>query len=239
MFAGVGKFEALYGVDVGAALRARLPGPPGSVTFLNDAEAFLWGEWMFGAAAGNDPCVAITLGTGIGSAFLADGEVRQSGAGVPVEGRVDLLRVAGRPLEDVVSTRAIERAYQLRTGVAPRGIVHIASEARGGEPAAAEVLRTAFEQLGVVLRPWLQDFGPKALVVGGSMTGSWDLIGPALLEGIRAGDGTSFAQLQVSVATRPEEAALLGAAAFTQRTRGAADAPKPPRRRGRQKASAT
>jgi glucokinase len=239
MFAGVGKFEALYGVDVGAALRAGLPGPPGSLTFLNDAEAFLWGEWLFGAAAGNDPCVAITLGTGIGSAFLADGEIRQGGAGVPVEGRLDLLRLAGQPLEDVVSARAIESAYQLRTGIAAPGIVHIASQARGGDQVAAEVLRTAFEQLGAVLRPWLQDFGAKVLVVGGSMTGSWDLIGPALLEGIRAGDGTSFAALQVSVATRPEEAALLGAAAFAQRTRGAADVPKPVPRRGPQKASAT
>ena len=157
MFEGVGKFEALYGVDVGAALMASLPGPPGSVTFLNDAEAFLWGEWLFGAAAGNDPCVAITLGTGIGSAFLADGAVRQSGTGVPLEGRVDLLRVAGQPLEDVVSARAIERAYRLRTGLAPRDIAHIAYEARGGGEVAATVLRSAFDQLGAVLRPWLQD----------------------------------------------------------------------------------
>ena len=62
------------------------------------------------------------------------------------------------------------------------------------------------------------------------MTGSWDLIGPALLDGMRGGDRTAFAELQVSVAARPEEAALLGAAAFTQRTGDAVDAakPKPP-----------
>jgi glucokinase len=218
MFEGVGKFEALYGTDVGAALMAGLPGPPSSVTFLNDAEAFLWGEWLFGAVAGNDPCVAITLGTGIGSAFLADGEIRRFGTGVPVEGRVDLLRIAGQPLEDVVSARAIERAYRVRTGVAPRDIAHIASEARCGDEVATAVLHSAFEQLGVVLRPWVQDFRAKALVVGGSMTGSWDLIGPAVLDGMRRGDVSSFAGLQVSVAARPEEAALLGAAAFTKRT---------------------
>ena len=136
----------------------------------------------------------------------------------PHEGRVDLLRVAGQPLEDVVSARAIERAYRGRTGVAPRDIAHIASEARSGGEVAAAVLRSAFEQLGAVLRPWLQDFGAKALVVGGSMTGSWDLIGPALLDGMRGGDVTSFVGLRVSVAARPEEAALLGAAAFAKRT---------------------
>ncbi|HUC14578.1 MAG TPA: ROK family protein, partial [Acidimicrobiales bacterium] len=131
-FEGVGKFEALYGVDVGAALMVGLPGPPGSVTFLNDAEAFLWGEWLFGAEVGDEPLVAITLGTGIGSAFLADGEIRRSGTGVPREGRVDLLLVAGRPLEDVVSARAIERDYRRRSGVAPRDIAFIAHEARSG-----------------------------------------------------------------------------------------------------------
>lgn len=233
MFEGVGKFEALHGVDVGAALMAGLPGPPGSVTFLNDAEAFLLGEWRFGAVVGNDPCTAITLGTGIGSAFLADGEIRQRGTGVPIEGRLDLLRVAGQPLEDVVSARAIERDYRRLTGVTPRDIAEIAKEARGGGEVAAAVLRSAFEQLGAVLRPWLQDFRAKALVVGGSMTGSWDLIGPALLDGMRGDDATAFAELQVSVAARPEESALLGAAAFTQRSSDAVDAVKLNPARGR------
>jgi glucokinase len=135
--------------------------------------------------------------------------------------------VAGEPLEDVVSARAIERDYLRRTGVAPRDIACIANEARLGGEVAAAVLRSAFEQLGAVLRPWLQDFKAKTLVVGGSMTGSWDLIGPALLDGMRGRDRTALAELQVSVAARPEEAALLGAAAFTQRTGDDVDAPKP------------
>jgi glucokinase len=227
LFAGVGKFEALYGADVRAALTEGLPGPPGSLTFLNDADAFGWGEWLFGAATGYDRCVAITLGTGIGSAFLADGEVRQSGAGVPPEGRVDLLRFSGQPLEEVVSARAIERAYRQRTGIAPRGTVHVARQARTGDQAAVEVLSTAFERLGTVLRPWLEDFGARVLVVGGSMTGSWDLIGPALLRGIEAGRAAAYADLHVSVAAHPEDAALLGTAAYTQRTMDEADRPPP------------
>ncbi len=120
LFADVGKFESLYGVDVRGALSNGLPGPPGPIIFLNDADAFLWGEWLFGAAAGHERCVAITLGTGVGSAFIADGELRHDGPGVPPEGRADLLQIAGLPLEDVVSARAIERSYRERTGVVPR-----------------------------------------------------------------------------------------------------------------------
>ena len=220
LFADVGKFEGLYGVDIGEALGAGLPGPPGPIVFLNDADAFLWGEWLFGAAVGHDRCVAVTLGTGIGSAFIADGQIQHSGPGVPPEGRVDLLRISGLPLEEVVSARAIERAYQQRTGVMPAGTEYVASQARSGDEAAAVVLRTSFEQLGTALRPWLEDFGATTLVVGGSMTGSWDLIGPALLRGLQPAGAGSLQGLTASVAARPEHAALVGAAAYAERSEG-------------------
>jgi glucokinase len=225
LFANVGKFEALCGVDIRDALAAGLPGPPGSVTFLNDADAFLWGEWQFGAAAGHDRCVGLTLGTGIGSAFIADGELRHGGTGVPPEGRVDLLRIGGLALEDVVSARAIEKAYRERTGMVPDSTAYIAGRARTGDRVAAAVLRSSFEQLGGVLRPWLQEFGASVLVIGGSMTGSWDLIGPALLQGLRSGGETVLERLTASVAARPEHAALLGAAAYADRAAPGAGRP--------------
>ena len=152
-------------------------------------DAFGWGEWMFGAATGNDRCVAITLGTGIGSAFLADGEVRQSGAGVPAEGRVDLLRISGQPLEEVVSTRAIERAYQLRTGIAPRGTCTLPDR----RAAANQAARSCFHRVRAP-RHGAASLAARTSVPGcwssaDSMTGSWDLIGPALLEGHRGRRG--------------------------------------------------
>ena len=217
LFADVGKFESLYGVDVRGALSNGLPGPPGPIIFLNDADAFLWGEWLFGAAAGHERCVAITLGTGVGSAFIADGELRHEGPGVPPEGRADLLQIAGLPLEDVVSARAIERSYRERTGVVPENTAFVAARARDGDRAAAAVLHLSFVQLGQVLRPWLEEFGASVLVIGGSMTGSWDLIGPALWEGLQSDGATSLKGLTASVAARPEHAALLGAAAYAQR----------------------
>lgn len=216
LFAGVGKFGALFGADVGKALMAGLPGPPGCVAFLNDAEAFAWGERLFGAAAGCERCAFLTLGTGVGSAFLAGEAIQRSGPGVPPEGRVDLLRIGGRPLEEVVSTRAIERGYAQRTGTVPQGGAMVAGLARAGDPVAAAVLGSAFRNLGAALRPYLAVFAPQALIVGGAMTGSWDLIGPALEEGLysRAGGApAAFGGLRIAVAANPADAALLGAAA--------------------------
>jgi glucokinase len=219
LFTGVGKFEALCGVDLSGALMAGLPGPPARVTFLNDAEAFAWGEWLFGAAAGRERSVFLTLGTGVGSAFLAGGAVQRSGPGVPPEGRVDLLQIGGRPLEEVVSTRAIERGYTRRTGAAAKGAAEVASLARAGDPVAATVLGSAFRRLGEALRPYLAVFAPHVLVVGGAMTGSWDLIGPAFAEGLNGGAAAApgaLRSLRVSAAAKAADAALLGAAAYAQ-----------------------
>lgn len=202
LFSGVGKFDDLYGADLRAALTEGLAARPGSVSFLNDADAFLLGEWLCGAASGVRRCVGITLGTGVGSAFAVDGEIREDGPGVPPEGRVDLLTVSGRPLEDVVSRRAIRAAY----GPGAPDVAEIAGRARAGEPAAARVLTVAFGALGEVLAPWLAAFRAEVLVVGGSMAGSWDLVGPALRAGINR------AAPEVRRAAAPARSALVGAA---------------------------
>lgn len=219
LFTGVGKFDSLYGMDMRSTLSGGLPAQPGSVAFLNDADAFLLGEWLFGAAAGHDRCIGITLGTGIGSAFLADGTLRTHGSDVPPQARIDLLEIAGRPLEDFVSRRAIRSAYASRTNVthhsgrpATPDVAEIAARARAGDHIARSVLTAAFETLGTVLAPWLAAFRATVLVVGGSMTGSWDLLEPALRAGLtRPQEGTP-ARVDVRTAAQPDHAALLGAA---------------------------
>ncbi|MFF3751725.1 ROK family protein [Streptomyces sp. NPDC002018] len=183
LFAGVGKFEALYGVDVGAALLGGLWQRRGDVVFLNDAQAFLAGEWFAGAARGHVRAVGITLGTGVGSAFLAEGLIREDGPGVPPEGRMDLTEVGGRPLEDTVSRRAILARY----GDPAADVRDIAERAKAGEERACRVLADAMTVLGNALGPRLVDFGATALVVGGSMARSWDLVGSALRGGLASG----------------------------------------------------
>lgn len=181
LFRGVGKFESLYGVEIEASLRERLPGT-GPMRFLNDAEAFLLGEWSAGAARGHGRAAGITLGTGIGSAFLAGGVAVTVGPDVPPEGRADLLTWDGRPLEESVSRRAIIAGYERATGV-HTDVREIAALARSDVPAARDVLDHAFRVLGRALGSWWVRFGASVVVVGGAMAGSWDLIEPALLSG--------------------------------------------------------
>jgi glucokinase len=213
-FEGVAKFGSLYGVDVGRALRAGLP-PGSEVTFLNDAVAFLIGEWAGGAGAGHDRLAGITLGTGIGSAFLADGRIVDAGPDVPPGGEVHRLTIDRRPLEETVSRRAILAAYERSTGDGETNpkpdVVEIADLARRGDTRARAAIEGPLRALGRALAPWLERFGASALVVGGSMAGSWDLVEPALREGLPR-------SIELVRARMPDDAGLLGAGIYATRS---------------------
>jgi len=211
-FEGVAKFSALYGFDVGRALRTGLP-PGSEVTFVNDAVAFLIGEWAGGAGAGHDRLAGITLGTGIGSAFLADGRIVDAGPDVPTGGEVHRLTIDGRPLEETVSRRAILAAYARSTGEAKPmpDVVEIADLARRGDTRAQAAIEQPLRALGRALAPWLERFGASALVVGGSMAGSWDLVEPALREGLPT-------SIELVRARMPDDAGLLGAGIYATRS---------------------
>lgn len=172
---GLAKLEAIYGLDLRTTFAAALGVDPGDIHFLNDAEAFGLGEWRAGASRGHRRCVGITLGTGLGSAFLVDGVVQRAGDGVPPKGRIDLVQYGGRPVEETVSRRALLNRYGARSHDAI-DVKDIAELARGGKPVAMATFADTFAALGECLAPLLDRFQASCLVVGGSISGAWDLI---------------------------------------------------------------
>ncbi|HWG23270.1 ROK family protein [Actinospica sp.] len=213
-YANVGKFDALNGYDLRAALSRQLPGADADrMSFHNDAHAFLLGEWWAGSARGHRTAVGLTLGTGVGSCFLRDGQVQLSGPGVPPEGRVDLLRHEGKPLEETISRHAIRRAYAraVATPTAP-DVREIAQRAGRGDLAAVGVFTQTFLTLGHLLGPCLAEFEASVLVVGGSIAASWDLIA----EPLRGGLADAAPRIVLAPAIHPNTAPLLGAAYLAQ-----------------------
>ena len=212
-FAGVAKFESLTGLDVGAALRAGLDGMVARIAFLNDADAFVLGEWAWGAAAGHRRAAGVTLGTGIGSGFLDEGRVVVDGPLVPPDGSVHLLSIDGQALEEAVSRRALLRRARLAIEELPADadVLDVARLARAGDPRARRVFDGAFAVLGSALAPWLARFEASVLVVGGSMAGSWDLVRPPLVAALQRAK-PALAGLAVRRAAHPEDSALIGAA---------------------------
>lgn len=210
---GVAKLETLYGVDLRSELAATLDAPPHRIAFLNDADAFLLGEAWAGAARGFRRTVGITLGTGLGSAFLVEGRITEEGPGVPPEGRLDLLTLDGRPVEDSISTRGLLATYRHLAGDRPHaaqvsGAAELSARARDGDDHAIHTFDRLGTDLGRVLTPTFEAFQPECLVVGGSIAAAWDLFGPALQRECSPMRGPVRSQ----IAHHLESAALLGAA---------------------------
>lgn len=212
---GVAKLDALYDVDLRELLsRALGLERPERVCFLNDAHAFLLGEWWAGAAKGHARAMGLTLGTGLGSGFIADGELVVSGPDVPPEARLDLLPFRGGAIEDVVSSRGIVSAFGVeREFGAEVDVAEIARRARDGDRRAATVFREFGSALGEFVGPWIVRFAPTCLVFGGSITRAWQLFDDGFL-----GSCPEAAWLRrCGPAVRPDEAPLLGAALHADR----------------------
>jgi len=211
-YEGVGKFEDLCGLDLRGALLAGLGSRARSITFLNDAWAFVLGEHRSGAAVGADRVLGLTLGTGVGSGFLVGGRIVRDGSRVPPEGRADLLTIDDSPLEDTCSRRAIIAHYGAVTG-SPTSldVEQICALARAGQPAARQVLDSAFIGLGSALAPWVVASRIQVVVVGGAIAGSWDVVAPPLTRGL-AGAAPRSSAPQLRAARHPDSAALIGAA---------------------------
>ena len=173
------------------------------------------GEYAVGAARGHDRALCITLGTGVGSAFLDRGRPVNSGPTVPPDGSIHLVVHDGRPLEETVSRRAIRAAYAAATGGLagePAPDVHvIAARSRQGDEHARSVLQNAFVGLGAALAPLVQRFEAGVVVIGGSIASSWDIVEPAVRLGL-SGVAPDLDHLDIRPAERSADAALLGAA---------------------------
>jgi glucokinase len=203
----VGKFESLAGIDVGAELRRRRG--PMTIRFLNDAHAFTLGEWRAGAVIGHRRVIGFTLGTGVGSGFLLDGGIVDSGPTVPPQGRIDLTTIDGRPLEDVISRRAMLREYAALVGPSDADVRDLADRARAGDAISAELFATTFGRLGRAVGPWVGRFAADAIVIGGSMARSWDLIGGPFAAGLGR-------DVPVVLAALGDTSGLVGAAWYAE-----------------------
>lgn len=200
---GVAKLDALYGIDLRDELSSALATRPQDLSFINDADAFLIGEWWAGVARGHARAMGVTLGTGLGSAFMVDGRIVETDPNVPPEGRLDLMPFRGAPVEDTLSRRGLRAAY----GDESAEVVEIARRAGAGERRATEVLRRFGSALGEFLAPWVERFAPTCVVLGGSIARSWDIWSEDFRAASSPRDLTWY-----GVAEHLDEAPLLGAA---------------------------
>lgn len=199
-----GKLSALAGIDVRAALAPLLG--TADVTFVNDATAFALGSFRdLHDQLEVHRLVALTFGSGIGSAFVEDGRVVLD-ARVPPGGEVYCLPVSSDSPVVTIESRFGPAALATASGF--ESFRELSAYART-DPATAGTLRSAFTGLADALSPWLRRFGPDAVVCGGGACRAWDIFGDTFAARLaqHAGEG-----LRVQSRPDTEQAALRGAA---------------------------
>jgi glucokinase len=201
------KYGSLYEMNLRRVFERSFGIAGENIVFLNDARAFLLGEYRSGAAQGVDRCIGLTLGTGVGSAFAINGAIVSSGAGVPPGGEIYGLPWESRTVEDTLSTRAIQQKYWQLTGRV-ESVLEICTAAPEDRNAAL-VMSEFGRNLGAAVRDLCLPFRPEAIVLGGAISKSASLFVPSA--GASLGDDSAHL---LRVSTLFDQALLMGAAVW-------------------------
>ena len=169
------------------------------ITLVNDAGAAAWGEYVHGAGQGQSSIVLVTLGTGVGSGIVIDGQVVCGAHGLGGElGHMPVV-VDGRPcvcggrgcLEQYASATALRRAAQKGARARPNaarrllGLAgdveavdgrHIVAAARTGDPVALAAFDEVGRWLGVGIAHIVALLDPAIVLIGGGLVAAEELI---------------------------------------------------------------
>lgn len=180
---------------VRATLAERLGLP---VVVENDANAAAWAEYRFGAGAGENQLLVVTLGTGIGGGVVLDGVLQRGRHGLAGEFGHMLVQPGGHRCEcgnrgcweQYASGRALVReAQELARSGSPVTVdlveragggeltgPLITAAAQAGDRAAIDLFAEVGEWLGVGLASLSAAYDPGTIVVGGGVSEAGELL---------------------------------------------------------------
>ncbi len=162
----------------------------------NDANAAALGEMMFGAARGMKDFIMITLGTGVGSGIIANGQLIYGHDGFAGELGHTIVKNGGRKHWSTGSEGALE-SYASATGIAitakklraefPESMLNDFPEeeinsktvhecAIKGDPTAIEVFRYTGQKLGEALANFVMFSSPEAILLFGGVIKAGDFL---------------------------------------------------------------
>lgn len=199
---GVQKYETIYEVNLREELRERLNLPNLPILFRNDAEAAIVGEAVYGAGQSYSRFIGLTLGTGMGSSFIVDGQRVESGKGVPDDGFLFPVLFRGVQVDEWFSTRGLLARFDA-IGKPFDTIVDAATLARDGDDDLCEVFHFFGADMAEFVQPFITEFEAEALLILGGISNTFDLFGDALRDNLT---------VPVEQGKLGAKAALLGAA---------------------------
>ena len=154
----------------------------------NDAKAAAWGEMHFGAAKNLKDFMVITLGTGLGSGIVANGQIIYGHDGLAGEVGHIIAKPDGRPcgcgrrgcLETYASVTGImitAREVAQQNGIAPFTTPEaITQAAMEGNPVANEIFKRTGLYLGTILANVTAVTSPEAIIFFGGLANARDFL---------------------------------------------------------------
>ena len=229
------NIPAIVGFDLGQALNADLHRP---ISLENDANAAAVGEMWRGAGRGLQTIICLTLGTGVGSGIILDGELWRGIDGTGGEiGHASVVPIGGVKckcggvgcLEVYASATAIVRMTREGLPDHQQSILYATPEgdlsakevgraANQGDAFALEVFREMGMYLGIAMANLVNIFNPEMIVVGGGVSASFDLFAPYARDEIMSrAFPVSARRCRIARAECGDDAGLLGAAWLVMR----------------------
>jgi glucokinase len=219
------NMRPLDGFNLAAFLKSRTGI---NVVSENDANAIAVGEQLFGAGRGISSFMAVTIGTGLGSGLVLDGRLWTGKGGFASEFGHVTVDPLGLPcpcgnkgcLEQYVSAGALNyhivNAYpELAEEYGKIGAEELASMARAGDVTASYAFRRMGMWFGTALSSLLNLLNLDAVIVGGGVGASLDLMEPAISKELSS---RCFPEIANGVCVLKgelgDDAGLLGAAAL-------------------------
>ncbi len=212
---GVRKFDALFGLDLKEEIKRVCSLP---VVFLNDASAYALGEYYGGAAQGSERSMVVTVGTGLGSTFMAREEILdETTPAVPEHGYLYNIPFRDSIADDYFSTRWFVTNWNHRfPDKAVMDVKTLAEYAYRGEQAAKVLFEEFADHFTGFIAPFLRHFCPDCLVLGGNIMRGADLF----LERIKSELETQGIGVRIDTCRLWEDAPLIGAAMYANQVLG-------------------
>ncbi len=190
----------------------------------NDANAAAYGEFMLGAGRGSRSLFYVTLGAGVGGAFIFDGKIWHGINGFAGEFGYLAIDEDGTRLEEVASATNIIRRTRSRfhqdstssLGKLPESEITVADvvrEARDGDDFAHLMLERTGTYVGTAIAGVINLLNIEKIVVGGEVMHAEHTVLDAIIERARKlSFKPSFGATQIVIGELGGKATAIGAA---------------------------
>lgn len=144
----------------------------------NDVNCAALGEYSFGAAKDKDAVLMLAIGTGIGGAFIKDGNIYRGSNYTALE--VGYMKMEGGCFQDISSTSALVSLYRGMTGNPEADGRHIFKRAIDGESEAIESIDRTIDNLCMGIANITYILDPKVVVLGGGIMEQREYLEPLI-----------------------------------------------------------